>query len=155
MSNLLKYPHVLHSRNICLILLYKQQLVVLTYEIIGVVRLLTARGKRIVKQDYCLILALGYQCGHLEKNQKLLRIIILTLCLNMKNYSIYLIWLLWINLNFTTTILTCYCRNTSLILTSQTEELTIHKFNCRTIEFGEWIGNFIPHFIGHVITYPY
>ena len=32
----------------------------------------------------CLILAWGYQCGHLEKNQKLLFIIILTLCLNSK-----------------------------------------------------------------------
>ena len=39
--------------------------------------------------------------------------------------------------------------------TSQTKELTIHKFNGRTIEFWEWISNFIPHFIGHVITYPY
>ena len=32
----------------------------------------------------CLILAWGYQCGNLEKNQKLLFIIILTLCLNSK-----------------------------------------------------------------------
>ena len=28
------------------------------------------------------------------------------------------------------------------------------NFNGATVEVSEWIGNFIPHFIGHVITYP-
>ena len=29
------------------------------------------------------------------------------------------------------------------------------NFNCCTIEVWEWISNFIKHFHGHVITYPY
>ena len=28
------------------------------------------------------------------------------------------------------------------------------SFNDATVEFGEWINNFIAHFIGHVISYP-
>ena len=28
------------------------------------------------------------------------------------------------------------------------------KFNGATVEVGEWIGNFNPHFPRHVITYP-
>ena len=29
------------------------------------------------------------------------------------------------------------------------------NFNGCTIEVYEWISNFIPHFTGHVITYPH
>ena len=28
------------------------------------------------------------------------------------------------------------------------------NFNGATVEVWEWISNFIPHFTGHVITYP-
>ena len=28
------------------------------------------------------------------------------------------------------------------------------NFSGATVEVKEWISNFIPHFIGHVITYP-
>ena len=48
-SNLLKHPHVLCCSNICEILLYQRQLVVITYELIYVVKIF-------VKQDYCPIL---------------------------------------------------------------------------------------------------
>ena len=29
------------------------------------------------------------------------------------------------------------------------------NFNGATVEVWEWISNFISHFIGHVIVYPY
>ena len=44
-SNLLLYPHVLYSSNICEMLLYNQQLLVLTHKLIYIFRLLTTRGK--------------------------------------------------------------------------------------------------------------
>ena len=48
------YPHVLYSSHICEKFLYNQQLVVLTYEIIYAVQLLTVRGKIIVEWvSYC------------------------------------------------------------------------------------------------------
>ena len=49
-------PHVLYRSHICEILLHSRQLVVLTYELIYIVRLLTARGKIIVKRVYCVLL---------------------------------------------------------------------------------------------------
>ena len=45
-------PHVLYSNYICEILLYNWQLVVITHELIHGVRVLSARGKNIVKQVY-------------------------------------------------------------------------------------------------------
>ena len=45
-------PHVLYSNYICEILLYNWQLVVITHELIYGVRVLSARGKIIVKQVY-------------------------------------------------------------------------------------------------------
>ena len=44
--NLLWYPHILHSSNICEILLYNRQLIVITYEPIYIVL------KIVAKQDY-------------------------------------------------------------------------------------------------------
>ena len=50
-SNLLLYPHVLYSSNICEILLYNHQLVVLMYELIYVVQVAHCWVKIIVKWD--------------------------------------------------------------------------------------------------------
>ena len=46
-------PTFLYSNYICEILLYNWQLVVITHELIYGVRVLSARGKIIVKQVYC------------------------------------------------------------------------------------------------------
>ena len=37
------------------------------------------------------------------------------------------------------------------------DEITysLPNFNCAAIEVWEWLSNFIPHFTGHVITYPW
>ena len=51
--NLLWYSHTLYSSNICEILLYNGQLVVLLISWYTLFGLLTARGKIIMKQDYC------------------------------------------------------------------------------------------------------
>ena len=65
-------PQVLYSRHICEILLYNRLLVVLTHEQIYVVRLLTARGKIIVKKVYCIFLPNTHQMlkciAHSKKN---------------------------------------------------------------------------------------
>ena len=50
--NLLWYPHVLYSSNICETLLYNRQLVVITYELICVIQAAHRKGKIIVKWDY-------------------------------------------------------------------------------------------------------
>ena len=50
-SNLLWYPHILYSNNICEILLYNRQLVI-TNELIYIVWAAHNSGKIIVKQDY-------------------------------------------------------------------------------------------------------
>ena len=34
------------------------------------------------------------------------------------------------------------------------ENIPFPNFSCAAVEFREWISNFIPHFIGHVVTYP-
>ena len=71
------------------------------------------------------VLAWGYQCGNLEKNKK-------TSSYDntdppFKQQELLKSADLVTKLNFTTNFLTCYCWNISLILTSQTKELTIHK----------------------------
>ena len=39
-------------------------------------------------------------------------------------------------------------------ISNYTHYEVLYEITCATVEVWEWISNFIPHFTGHVITYP-
>ena len=61
------------------------------------------------------------------------------------------------NIDYLVTLIPAWLSNYMYIHYKVWDEITypLPNFNGEAVEVWEWIRNFIPHFTGHVITYPW